>query len=312
MDAPNNPVRSELSAEPAGPSSFYGVRLWNFTIAMARILPHWALKLICLTVAEVYRWINPKRHQIVIRNLEPVFEGNERAARKAAHKLYRRFALKLVDLWRFESGIPVTDWALDEQNLEILDHARKRGKGVLVITPHLGNWELGAPLLASRGIKLLVITQPEPEHELTEVRKASRARWGIETLVIGKDDFAFLEVIKRLHDGAVIALLIDRPPPPTGVTVELFGQPFLASKSAAELARATGCALLGVSIVQTPRGYAPHFLPEFTYDRRALGNHEARRQFTARIMRAFEPVIRQNPDQWYHFVPVWPDIEKRS
>jgi hypothetical protein len=64
-----------------------------------------------------------------------------------------------------------------------------------------------------------VLTQPEPDARLTELRQASRARWGVETLVVGEDAFAFIEIIKRLQEGATVALLVDRPPAPTAVTV---------------------------------------------------------------------------------------------
>jgi lauroyl/myristoyl acyltransferase len=72
------------------------------------------------------------------------------------------------------------------------------------------------------------------------------------------------------------------------------------------LARASGCALIGVTIVRRNAGYAVKVLPEFTYDRRALGQREARRELTQKILRAFEPHIRQDIDQWYQFVPIWP------
>ena len=171
----------------------------------------------------------------------------------------------------------------------------------------VGNWEFGAPLLIDNGIPLLVLTQPEPGEGLTELRQQARARWGVETLVVSADPFAFIEVIKRLQDGAVVALLVDRPPPATAVTVEFFGQPFSASIAAAELARATGCALLPVCVVKESTGYAAHMLPEIGYDRAALGNRPARQQLTQEILRAFEPIIAQHLDQWYHFVPVWPN-----
>jgi lauroyl/myristoyl acyltransferase len=77
--------------------------------------------------------------------------------------------------------------------------------------------------------------------------------------------------------------------------------------AAAELARASGCALVGVTIVRTGAGYNAHVLPEIVYDRRALGNREARRELTQKIMRAFEPEIRQHLEQWHHFVPIWPE-----
>jgi lauroyl/myristoyl acyltransferase len=173
--------------------------------------------------------------------------------------------------------------------------------------PHLGNWEIGAPLLARRGVKLLVLTQAEPASGLTELRIASRAKWGIETLVVGTDSFAFVEVIKRLQEGATVALLIDRPTPPTAVRVELFGRPFLASVAAAELARASGCVLARASVLRTGDTYTACIHSEIDYDRQSLGNREARRLLTQQILRAFEPEIRQHVDQWYHFVPIWPE-----
>ena len=184
--------------------------------------------------------------------------------------------------------------------------AYRRGRGVLFVVLHVGNWEHGGLLLANMGIKLTVLTQAEPEAGLTELRSASRARWGIDTLIVGRDQFAFVEVIKRLQNGAALALSIDRAAGRGSVLVELFGRPFRASKAAAELARASGCAVIGVTIVRRRDGYVVKVLPEFQYDRRALGNHEARRELTGQIMRAFEPDIREHVDQWYHFVPIWP------
>ena len=73
----------------------------------------------------------------------------------------------------------------------------------------------------------------------------------------------------------------------------------------AELARASGCALLPAYLPRTERGYAARLLPEIPYDRPALRSRESRHKLTQEIMRAFEPAIRQHPDQWYHFVSIW-------
>jgi len=157
------------------------------------------------------------------------------------------------------------------------------------------------------GVKLQVITMAEPQAKLTELRQNARARWGIETIALGDSPFAAVEIIRRLEANHAIALLMDRPPAQTGVPVTLFGRPFVASISAAELARASGCALLPVYLPRTSRGYTAHILPEISYDRGALGNREARIELTQRIMSAFEPAIRLYLNQWYHFVPVWPE-----
>jgi len=190
--------------------------------------------------------------------------------------------------------------------LEIIKAARRRGHGTLFITLHLGNWEHGGQLLNQLGIRLTILSQAEPDDGLTDLRKAARARYGVDTLIIGDDGFAFVEVIKQLQDGADLAVSLDRPPERGGVTVEFFGHAFEASLAAAELARASGCALIGVTIVRRPDGYAVKVLPEFVYDRKMLGSREARRELTQQILSAFEPEIRKNIEQWYQFTPIWP------
>ena len=98
---------------------------------------------------------------------------------------------------------------------EHLEAALARNKGVLLVTVHLGNWEFGAPLLTQRGVKLQVITMAEPQARLTEIRQAARARWGIQTLALGENPFAAVEIIRRLEENNAIALLMDRPPAQT-------------------------------------------------------------------------------------------------
>ena len=240
-----------------------------------------------------------------MRNLLPVVGHNRRLAEQKAHELFHRFAVKLAELWRFESGISMDRWLTAGTDWGILETACARKRGVLLLTPHLGNWELGGALLARRGIQIVVLTQAEPSAGLTELRRASRARWGIETFVIGNNGFDFVEIIRRLQAGENIALLIDRPPEAKAVEVELFGRPFRASVAAAELARASGCALLGVVVAREGDGYAARILPEFAYDRASLGSRENRQKLTQQILSAFEPEIRRYPEQWFHFVPVW-------
>jgi lauroyl/myristoyl acyltransferase/predicted exporter len=288
---------------PQTPSRFYGPAGWRLALALTRRLPVAVLTALSRGALALYWHAARTRRDVVIANLTPVV-GGERAP-AVARQLFDEFARKLADLWRYEAGAPVNDRFGPMTGLEHIEAARAGGRGVLLVTPHLGNWELGAPLLAARGVKLLVITLAEPGRGLTELRQASRARHGIETLVVGADPFAFVEVIKRLEAGAVVALLVDRPAV-GAVEVELFGRPFLASIAAAELARASGCAVVPVCVLREAAVYCARALPHLPYDRRALGDRAARIAFTREILRAFEPWIRQHPEQWFHFVPVWP------
>lgn len=257
-------------------------------------------------LAKIYWLLAARRRETVIANLLPAVEDDAVAARREAKVLFRQFAIKIVDLWRYEAGLPINARLGNATGWEHLAAARAAKRGVLLLTPHLGNWEFGGPWLTQKGVALQVITLAEPGRNFTELRQTARARWNIETLVIGNDPFAFLEIIRRLEAGATVALLIDRPPPPTAVTVELFGRPFAASIAAAELARASGCVLLPVYLPREGDAYAGHILPAIPYERAALRSPAVRQQLTRQIVRAFEPVIKEHADQWYHFIPIWP------
>lgn len=295
----------KVAATPMKPSALYRSELWRAALLAARVLPRPFLNGLGVALACGYCMTHAKRRNVVEQNLLPAVNMDGAAAAKATRQLYREFGLKLADLWRYEAGCRMPDLTISEKEWGAFHNALNSKRGVLLLTAHIGNWELGAPFLKQRGVHLQVITQAEPEAELTALRENSRARWGIETLVIGQNPFAFVEVIRRLQSGAVVALLMDRPPPNSAASVQLFGQSFSASVAAAELARATGCAILPVALPRVGNGYRVEILPQITYQREALGSREARVLFTQEMMGHFEPLIREHLTQWYHFVPIW-------
>src|SRR5436190_10694475 len=222
---------------PSRPSALYRAGFWRLGLTVARILPYPLTARALRSLARFYAAACPRRRDVVVKNLLPALNGDIVAAERMSRRVFEQFALKLADLWRFESGLPVEEMFTELSGWDNFLEAQRRQRGVLLLTPHLGNWEFGGPLLTKRGYKLQVITLAEPGRGFTELRKASRARWGIETLVIGENPFAIIEVIHRLEAGATIALLVDRPAESSAIEVELFGRPFLASCAAAELAR---------------------------------------------------------------------------
>jgi KDO2-lipid IV(A) lauroyltransferase len=252
-------------------------------------------------------FLRPARFAVVVNNLRPLVAGDEAAVRRMARRNFAEFARKLVDLWRYEAGGLSADAVRDGAGWEHFAGAVASGSGVLLV--HTAPRQLGVRCAVARPPRRASIGADRAGTRCASRKPASppARRQGVDTLVVGNDPFAFLEVIKRLQAGGVVALLVDRPPAPTRVTVERCGRPFAASIAAAELARASGCVVLPVFIVRDGQGYRADALPPLAYDRAALGDRAARVAFTARLMEVFEPVIRQHADQWFHFVPVWPE-----
>ena len=287
------------------PSSLYRAEFWRMGLGFVRFVPRSVCIFFSRIVANIYWAIASGRRKVVIDNISPALKNDRAKATKKAKELIHGFAVKVVDLWRYETGLAIENTFGHATGWEIFENAWAKKRGVLLLTPHLGNWEFGGPWLSQKGITLQVITMAEPGKNFTQLRQASRKRWNIETIVIGTDPFAFVEIIRRLEAGAVIALLIDRPLASTSVTVNLFGQPFAASTAAAELARASGCALLPVYLPRSGNTYQAHVLPEIAYDRASLRDSAARQKLTQEIVTVFEPVIQQHIEQWYQFIPIW-------
>jgi len=293
------------TALPDHSPGWYSAGVWR----MGRRSAGWLPRSAALATARAAGWVwwlfAPQRRRAVVANLLPV-TGSLPKTRTCARRMFQEFACKLVDLWQFENGRSPADLFGELQGWEHLQAAQQQGRGQLLVSPHLGNWELGGPLLASRGVTLTVITRPEPEG-LTRMRERARARWGIQTVVVGDGAFGFVEVIRHLEKGACVALLVDRPAPDSAVPVQLFGRPFLASIAPAELARASGCAIIPVTIVRTSAGYRGVAGAPVPYERAALRQPAARQQLLQNIMDAVAPVIAAHPEQWFHFAPIWPE-----
>lgn len=293
---------------PTGrPSSFYRAAGWRLALGLANVVPAPVLLGMTRLGTTVYRLVHRARGRVVVANLAPLFPEDPASARRAARALFANFARKLVDLWRYEAGQSMAARFAEVSGWEHFEAARARGRGVVLVTVHLGNWELGAPLLLDRGVPLQVVTQSEPDPQLTVLREAARRRRGVATLPLGGDPFAAVEILRRLEANQAVALLLDRPPAATATTVRLFGRAFPASTAAADLARASGCALVPVCVPHTARGYAMIALPEVPYDRASLRDPAARLALTQRLLDALAPAIARHASQWYHFVPVWPE-----
>lgn len=288
------------------PSSLYRAEFWRMGLGFVHFVPRRVCVLFSRIFANIYWFFAGARREVVIQNLLPAVNNDRATATAKAKELIYGFAIKVVDLWRYEAGLPIENTFGNATGWEHFDNALAQKRGVLLLTPHLGNWEFGGPWLTQKGIKLQVITMAEPGKNFTQLRQASRARWNIETLVVGTDPFAFVDIIRRLEEGAVIAVLIDRPLASTSATVNLFGRHFAASTAAAELARASGCALLPVYLPRNGDTYEAHVLPEISYERQSLRDPVARQQLTQKIVTAFEPVIQKHIEQWYQFTPMWP------
>jgi Kdo2-lipid IVA lauroyltransferase/acyltransferase len=184
----------------------------------------------------------------------------------------------------------VSEW-IRYDGLEHFQEAKRRGKGVLFATAHLGNWELSAFAHALMSGPMNVIVRPLDNRRIDRIVETRRALSG-NTIIQKKD--AARAILRALAKNEAVGILIDQNASlEEGVFVDLFGKPASAGLAFARLANHTGAAVIpGFALwSETERRYVLKFYPilEMTGDDQAD---------TARIQHQLETAIRQYPDQW--------------
>lgn len=220
--------------------------------------------------------------------------------RLLSRKVFRNFARYLVDFGTFrdidgdllQTVFPVTE------GIENLDRALSTGRGIVLVTGHVGNWELGGLYFGHLLPKVHVVTLPDGVEKIDEIRRGYRGKHNIRTIVLDGSPYPALEMMAALRRQEMLAMLVDRWDGRDGFEGEFFGirRPFPRGPIA--LSRATGAPILPAYVVKEGNHYRGIFQEPFT----AGGEDDA--ACARRILAGLEKVIRRYPDQWYNFWPL--------
>jgi KDO2-lipid IV(A) lauroyltransferase len=192
------------------------------------------------------------------------------------------------------------------EGLEHFRTAHQLGKGALVVTAHFGLFELGGLMLAQMGIPCAVLTYPEPSGALTEWRTRFRRGWDADTIEIGTDSFAFLQIAEYLRRGKFVATLIDRPHPSDNTPVALPNGTANFSAGILLLAAHGGVPVIPATMSRLANGaYHSRVFPPLFIETRG-SRAETLRFYSQRIADTLLPVLCADPEQWYQFVPLSP------
>ena len=248
---------------------------------------------------------HPKRVAVVNRNLQllvPSLNG------QSARKVYREFGRTMADYFYIGTRPPSEAMGIIEriEGQEILEAVHRQGKGALVVTGHFGLFELGGLLMAKSGIPSVAVTLPEPSPALTEWRRLFRYRWNVDTIEIGSDSFAFLQVAQRLRQKQFVATLIDRPHQRESAPVSFPGGTAYFSAGILLLAARSEVPVIPATMVRQDNGFyhARIFPPMCIKERESAA--ETCRFYSQQIADILLPTLSRHPEQWYQFVPLSP------
>lgn len=223
---------------------------------------------------------------------------------------YYKFACNWCDIMLMTrlSGPKLHSLVGRRSDSKAMDNALAVGTGAILVSPHLGNWELGGLGLADDGYPVNVLTFREPDERFNSDRERLRKERGIRFIYVDRDDaspLAIIEAVNALRRNEVLALLGDRDGSSHTIRLNFFGRPTNIPVGAAYLALASGAPVIPVFVVLEKGRYAT-IMEEPIYFRGGHGEHAgAMRSGMEQLLAVFERYIRAYPDQWYNYYDFW-------
>jgi len=262
-----------------------------------------------------------KKHRaIAIDNIRRAFGTELRSSEviSIARQVFRNLGCMVFEIaWSFGLDPGSFDKYFKMQGQENFYKAMEKGKGVLLLTAHMGNWELFTIIAHMVKIPAHVVYRPLDSEPLDEAVKQLRCRFGAK-LIPTTNRRAIVKVLNTLKGNECVAMLMDQNVDYyNGVFVDFFGRRACTNKGMAILALRTGAPVVPVFMVRDKAGFRAEALPEIPLTRTGDKQKDIECN-TAKYNQAIEAFVRRYPDQWFWVhqrwktrpYSTWPDASK--
>lgn len=278
---------------------------YMFTIAFA-LLPEKLVRPTGKLLGRMSAVLIPKREQIAIDNIrqalpammkDPEWTLHEQAPEEIARKMFEHLGMSLVETARLYHGrgVKIVE-QVEIRGMEHFEKAKARGKGVIFLTGHCGNWELAAIGLAHHlKSTVSVVARRQNSPYLNSMVEKMRQRF--DNRIIYKQE-AFKYMLAVFRKNGIVGLLVDQAVfPEEGALINFLGRKAWASKGPVVMARKTGTAVLPAFVHREADRHVIDIYPELTFS----GDNSAE-GMTADVQlysNAIENFIIRHPLDWY-------------
>ena len=257
--------------------------------------------------SSIVYYVDAEHRRRTLANLERVYgtEMTPAERRRLARRVYRNLGYNFVEFCKIPAMNHETlDSFATVRGFDNAERAVQRGKGVLFIGGHIGNWELMGPLGSLLGLTVSLVVRPIDSPQFDDLVESYRQSHG--TGIIEKKRAA-LSIMRQLRRGEGIGVLVDQRPHKDAVVVDFMGQPASTTTVPTEIAIRTGAAVIpAYTIRERPGRVTLVFEPELELQRSDDIDADILEN-TRRFQNAVTRIVRQYPDQW-----LWPHRRWKS
>jgi lauroyl/myristoyl acyltransferase len=292
-------------------------RVW-FPLALvcARNLPRGFMHRGGRALASVYYSLRPKYLRAARANLAIMLGEPEDApdVRRRAFDMVASHFAAWVDFLRFATRPPEDAARLIEGVIGYshIVEGRLRGKGVVLLTGHLGNWEVGGLMLAQMKQPIHVVLVPDIFPGVERERRRLHRVSGVTEIRVDRSFVPTLAVLRVLGQNGIVAMQGDRDFDNTGIAVPFFDREAFFPRGPLRVAMVSGATVLPAFVVRVADGRYRAIVEEPLEIDRDGDRDAALRKNIERYVAILERYARQYPEQWYCFYPFWDDPSRRG
>jgi KDO2-lipid IV(A) lauroyltransferase len=274
--------------------------VYGWLTALVSVLPLWLGYLVADALTEAHVRLFPARRHAALVNLAVILPRATRRERLAiVRDMMRSYNRMLFEFFR----LPHLTRAELLHSIEVvgrehLEQAVARGRGVVITSTHVGNWELAAVVLAHWGYRLHAVAGVQLSRWLTPAVRETKAELALST--VAPED-GFRRLLRALEHNDLVALMVDGDIFAQGTRVDLFGRELEFPAGPGVLAQRTGALIICGYCERVSRGrfrivMEPALDPATFPDTASL---------VAAVARTSERHIREHLHQWCIFRPLW-------
>jgi KDO2-lipid IV(A) lauroyltransferase len=266
---------------------------------------HWPPRLcykLAAFISDVQYFFSVHDRGAIQNNLKRIVPSGQDIPR-LTRETFRNFGRYLIEFLRMEQ---MADACFIEENvrienIEYIDKVLREGKGGILVTAHIGNWELGAAFLGVLGYPVMAVALPHKERQVNDIFNSQREFKG---LTVVPTSAAIRRGMEQLKENKLLALVTDRDFGQHGTLMDFFGCKALFPKGAAMFSWKTGAPVIPVFLLRHADGtfdfsfHEPIYPPD-----KDTAQEESKivEDIMRRYITVIEAQIRAYPDQWLVF-----------
>ncbi|MFC1624269.1 ELM1/GtrOC1 family putative glycosyltransferase [Candidatus Omnitrophota bacterium] len=256
--------------------------------------------------------VNSKRRRIAYANLKSAFPEKESSEiRNITKSHFENLGMSAVELLKVPfMGRKYLERYVSIENIDKIREAHKKKKGIIFLTAHVGNWEVGSLAVSAKGYRVSIFVREQKYARLNNLLNKYREMMGCKVVTKG---FSVRDIIRTLNDNGMVAMLADQDAGSNGVFVDFLGRPASTAQGAVAFGIKTS-ALIFPSFMRRV-GYDRHVLEISEQPLDLVNTGDKEKDVKANLEKigdALECFIKRFPDQWLWSHKRWKSSPQRT